>query len=262
MRGIRWGGRGRGVSGKDYADAGWGLRGRVTPRGRNNSLRIIHGLPARPITPPAEGQLSGSSDSESESSEITTSSSDSSSDSDMDPIADAVSSKPPQSYFHDDDDDETMETRGATIPDDEFESQALTDTRQRSPSPLAHNEVSNYAVQRRPRRRQPQKPKNNLFSRTSRRTLLRNLLESEVQVTLSNLSQAIRFIVANDCLRNVELKPGDAEDERRKNEKAVVVKNTPTEEEPSATTGELVDEAGHTADEPALLPNCTTAAVN
>jgi hypothetical protein len=47
-----------------------------------------------------------------------------------------------------------------------------------------------------------------------------------VNVTLSNLSQAIRFIVANDCLRNVELKPGDAEDQRRENEKVRIVGGT------------------------------------
>jgi hypothetical protein len=34
----------------------------------------------------------------------------------------------------------------------------------------------------------------------------------DIQATVSNLSQAIRFLVANDFLVNVELKPGDAED--------------------------------------------------
>jgi len=33
----------------------------------------------------------------------------------------------------------------------------------------------------------------------------------DIQATVSNLSQAIRFLVANDLLENVELKPGDAE---------------------------------------------------
>ena len=41
------------------------------------------------------------------------------------------------------------------------------------------------------------------------------LLLPEIRNTVSNLSQAIRFLVDNDFLENVELKPGDAE--RQKN---------------------------------------------
>lgn len=33
-------------------------------------------------------------------------------------------------------------------------------------------------------------------------------------MTISNLSQAIRFLVDNDFLRNVELKAGEAEDDK------------------------------------------------
>ncbi|KAJ7925869.1 nuclear fragile X mental retardation-interacting protein 1-domain-containing protein [Mycena leptocephala] len=44
----------------------------------------------------------------------------------------------------------------------------------------------------------------------SRPTLLRNLLLPEIRITVSNLSQAIRFLVDNDFLQNVELKPGQA----------------------------------------------------
>jgi len=33
-------------------------------------------------------------------------------------------------------------------------------------------------------------------------------------MTVSNLSQAIRFLVDNDLLRNVELKPGQAEQQK------------------------------------------------
>lgn len=77
-----------------------------------------------------------------------------------------------------------------------------------------------------PRRRGPAgppKPRTNPFSRAGRTPLIRNLIQPEVQVTLSNLSQAIRFIVANDCLKDVELKPGDAEEERRKAERVVEI---------------------------------------
>ncbi|KIY62433.1 hypothetical protein CYLTODRAFT_447209 [Cylindrobasidium torrendii FP15055 ss-10] len=51
--------------------------------------------------------------------------------------------------------------------------------------------------------------------------LLRNLLLPEIRMTVSNLSQAIRFIVDNDFLQNVELKVGEAQDE-----KIVVVDNS------------------------------------
>ncbi|KAH9486851.1 hypothetical protein JR316_0000916 [Psilocybe cubensis] len=55
---------------------------------------------------------------------------------------------------------------------------------------------------------EPKLPPKNPFG--SRPTLLRNLLLPEIRVTVSNLSQAIRFIVDNDFLRDVELKPGQA----------------------------------------------------
>lgn len=36
------------------------------------------------------------------------------------------------------------------------------------------------------------------------------LLLPEIRITVSNLSQAIRFLVANNFLEGVELRPGDA----------------------------------------------------
>jgi hypothetical protein len=36
------------------------------------------------------------------------------------------------------------------------------------------------------------------------------LLLPEIRMTISNLSQAIRFLVDNEFLENVELKPGEA----------------------------------------------------
>lgn len=36
------------------------------------------------------------------------------------------------------------------------------------------------------------------------------LLTPEIRMTVSNLSQAIRFLVDNDFLENVELRPGQA----------------------------------------------------
>ncbi|KAF9270308.1 hypothetical protein L218DRAFT_1071760 [Marasmius fiardii PR-910] len=45
-------------------------------------------------------------------------------------------------------------------------------------------------------------------------SLLRNLLLPEIRVTVSNLSQAIRFIVDNDFFDAVELKPGEANEKK------------------------------------------------
>jgi hypothetical protein len=93
----------------------------------------------------------------------------------------------------------------------------------------------------RPRRApppQPKKPPRNPFA--ARPSLLRNVSESiiatllvfphdcadgrarlfiklllpEIRVTVSNLSQAIHFLVENDFLKNVELKPGEANEKR------------------------------------------------
>ncbi|KAF9569656.1 hypothetical protein CPC08DRAFT_604609, partial [Agrocybe pediades] len=60
---------------------------------------------------------------------------------------------------------------------------------------------------------QPKLPPRNPFA--SRPTLLRNLLLPEIRVTISNVSQAIRFLVDNDFLRDVELKPGEAEEGKK-----------------------------------------------
>ncbi|KAJ7038104.1 hypothetical protein C8F04DRAFT_1209434 [Mycena alexandri] len=66
-------------------------------------------------------------------------------------------------------------------------------------------------VTRRPRAPlQPKPPVRNHFA--SRPTLLRNLLLPEIRMTVSNLSQAIRFLVDNDFLQNVELRPGQADE--------------------------------------------------
>ncbi|EGN98674.1 hypothetical protein SERLA73DRAFT_168297 [Serpula lacrymans var. lacrymans S7.3] len=57
---------------------------------------------------------------------------------------------------------------------------------------------------------QPKKPPHNPFA--SRPTLLHNLLLPEIRRTVSNLSQAIRFLVNNDFLQDVESKPGEADE--------------------------------------------------
>lgn len=56
------------------------------------------------------------------------------------------------------------------------------------------------------------------------------LLLPEIRHTISNLSQAIHFLVENDFLENVELKPGDADSQRIKvlerSESADPIRNT------------------------------------
>ncbi|KAG5654100.1 hypothetical protein H0H81_007514 [Sphagnurus paluster] len=61
-------------------------------------------------------------------------------------------------------------------------------------------------------KRPPPQPRKEVFNPfASRPTLLRNLLIPEIRMTISNLSQAIRFLVDNDFLEGVEGTPGDAD---------------------------------------------------
>ncbi|ORY28620.1 hypothetical protein BCR39DRAFT_199676 [Naematelia encephala] len=68
--------------------------------------------------------------------------------------------------------------------------------------------------------RQPPPKKANVFARPS---MLGALLANPIQNTLSQLSQTIRFLVANDMLQDVELRPGEAEERERERNKVVVV---------------------------------------
>ncbi|KAJ3490558.1 hypothetical protein NLI96_g1364 [Meripilus lineatus] len=95
---------------------------------------------------------------------------------------------------------------------------------------------------RKPAPKQPRKPLHNPFA--SRPSLLRNLLLPEIRMTVSNLSQAIHFLVDNNFLDNVELKPGQANERMIEVIDAhheVVVPSKPTvsnqPEEPSRNTG-------------------------
>ncbi|EJD55671.1 hypothetical protein AURDEDRAFT_179383 [Auricularia subglabra TFB-10046 SS5] len=170
------GGRGRGRGrGNARGARGFGRGGQ-----RGAAPRAPQPLPARPKQ--ASCSASSSSDSDSDSS--------SESDSDMDPVRDAVSSKRPP---------------GETAPDDAPED-----------IPVAAEPVLPEVSNRKPaqpqnvkRPRQPRPAPRNPFGR--RPSLLRNLLMPEIRSTVSNLSQAIRFVVQNDFFDGVELKPGDAD---------------------------------------------------
>jgi len=88
------------------------------------------------------------------------------------------------------------------------------------PAPSAPSTQPNKVVKKPPL--QPKKAPHNPFA--PRTSLLRNLLLPEIQMTVSNLSQAIRFLVDNEFLDGVELKPGEA------NEKLIQVVDSETTE--------------------------------
>ncbi|KAG9051184.1 hypothetical protein FS837_011299 [Tulasnella sp. UAMH 9824] len=128
-----------------------------------------------------------------------------SSGSDLDPVRDAVSSKPPPGAIQQD----QGETEGAGDATMHDAAQTL-DGGQASQQPSS-TVPSNDQLLRPPKRKpapKPRPPRKAPFS--ERPSLLRNLLLSDIRTTVSNLSQAIRFLVANDFLEGVELKPGEA----------------------------------------------------
>ncbi|CAE6470593.1 unnamed protein product [Rhizoctonia solani] len=205
-------GRGRGrpinqtqteASGTIRKDQPLNVRGRIPhARGRGNygrgngRERGQGGMPETkylPVNPrdnkvESSTDFSTSTDSSQESDSDTTSDDDSGSD--MDPLKDAISYK-------------TEPPRDANT-----EIQPPSNTQRSEEVPLANTGVKKQM----PRRGAPQPPKPAYNPFNQRPDLLRNLLMPDIQATVSNLSQAIKFLVANDFLENVELKPGDAED--------------------------------------------------
>ncbi|KJA29149.1 hypothetical protein HYPSUDRAFT_127889 [Hypholoma sublateritium FD-334 SS-4] len=116
-----------------------------------------------------------------------------------------VHSSPP-SLAESDDDDQAPEIVSSKVA-------PLMKVEPTLPPPTAEepDQVPKHARDRYQKKLQPLQPKmamHNPFA--SRPKLLRNLLLPEIRVTVSNLSQAIRFLVDNDFLRDVELKPGQA----------------------------------------------------
>ncbi|KAF8761530.1 Nuclear fragile X mental retardation-interacting protein 1 (NUFIP1) [Rhizoctonia solani] len=128
------------------------------------------------------------------SSESDESASDDGSESDMDPVKDAVSSK--------------VELPADTGTEAQS-SEANETTAMRICEEAPPKKDPSKQQMLRKNAAQPPKPAYNPFNQ--RPNLLRNLLMPDIQATVSNLSQAIKFLVANDFLKNVELKPGDAE---------------------------------------------------
>ncbi|KAI5124639.1 hypothetical protein M0805_004248 [Coniferiporia weirii] len=179
-----------------------GIRGRDRPEGRGRggarggghtrSFTTIHPLPKKPVSF-VQAEVVKLDDE------------DSSSGSDMDGDRDAIPSKP-------------TVTKRATVEDsDQFRSTELSrapehlDPKQSESSEIRKTQRLPQQIQpvfRKPAS-QPKVPPRNLFS--NRHSLLRNLLLPEIRMTVSNLSQAVHFLVENNFLEDVELNPGDAD---------------------------------------------------
>ncbi|KAH7344983.1 hypothetical protein B0J17DRAFT_624239 [Rhizoctonia solani] len=181
--------RGRGGRGSRIASN----RGRVVGQHRPLVTESLLPNPKGSKTEPNTASGNESSTSAESTSESDSDSTSDDSGSDMDPLQDAVSSK-----------------TDPRIDSSEIKSPEINETAPVQP----HEEIllANTQSKKQPPRKsvlQPPKPVYNPFNQ--RPSLLRNLLMPDIHATVSNLSQAIKFLVANDFLENVELKPGDAE---------------------------------------------------
>lgn len=213
-------GRGRGQGRGDFTRAAPG-RGAETARA---PPAVVHPLPPKPPSQrdPCE--------SEARNVEADPKVFGSGSDSDSDGAPEVVSSKPPAVLKGDISDVEMDATEA--VPQDNI--------------PAANTAVSE--VVRKPRPKQPRRTPHNPFA--TRPALLRNvrciytdrwacayscpqLLLPEIKMTISNLSQAIRFLVDNDFLDNVELRPGQAD------EKMIEVIESTTDEPTVAPTSTI-----------------------
>ncbi|CAE6521476.1 unnamed protein product [Rhizoctonia solani] len=170
-----------------------GSRGRGRGRPPATGSRLVNPKESKAETNTTSGTDSSTS-TESSSGSGSDSASDDGSGSDMDPLKDAVSSKTGPSIGADAEiqPSETNETASVQP------SEEVSSANARTMKPTLRRSAP-----------QPPKPAYNPFNH--RPNLLRNLLMPDIQATVSNLSQAIKFLVANDFLENVELKPGDAE---------------------------------------------------
>ncbi|KAI0271377.1 hypothetical protein BC834DRAFT_966866 [Gloeopeniophorella convolvens] len=197
-------GRGRGGRGGRGRERG---RGRGAGRGRGGAASAPAALPQVPApvptpvpTVPAAEDASGSD-----------------SDSDSDGAPEVVSAKAPPGIdaYASSSDAEPEQAKVDDAPPPALLAQAsIVDGVAVDPPPPAPAVAAAEPI-RPPRRApapQPKKPPRNHFA--ERPSLLRRLLRPEIRMTVSNLSQAIHFLVENDFLDNVELRPGEAEEKR------------------------------------------------
>ncbi|KAI0673521.1 nuclear fragile X mental retardation-interacting protein 1-domain-containing protein [Trametes maxima] len=188
-RGGRGGqrGRGRGRGRGRAMDSGWGGRkpvGSAEEGAQVAPAPATHPLPPRPQTQPKRDEEASSGE-------------DSSSDSDSDGAPEVVSSKRP-----------------AITPQTDAANGMQVDepiSKENGSRSQAHEGAEDAPqIVKKPRTKQPRRPLYNPFAQ--RPSLLRNLLLPEIRMTVSNLSQAIHFLVDNDFLDDVELKPGQADE--------------------------------------------------
>ncbi|KAI0051677.1 hypothetical protein FA95DRAFT_191388 [Auriscalpium vulgare] len=187
------GGRGRGRGRGRGAERGRGRgRGRGASAMGSAQPRVVHPLPAIPLfaASPADEKDASSSGS------------------DDDGAPEVASSKPSAALvdFPVSSGDEGDKERSAEAPIPEV----LTTSDPAPSLSVAHPAIS-VTHQPKQTRRPPPQPKrvsHNPFGPKS--SLLRNLLLPEIRMTVSNLSQAIHFLVDNDFLENVEMKAGQA----------------------------------------------------
>ncbi|KAG8879737.1 hypothetical protein FRB97_001483 [Tulasnella sp. 331] len=188
-------------------DGGWENRAmRPPPR------RTPNDLPVTPLPAKRESILGPAADDSDEESGS------SGSGSDVDPVRDSVSSRLPTQAMDDmdigDDDELGIDAdRGPHVDEDADQEDVVADdpeTQNPTQNAMLKDKTSN-PLPRPPKRRrpaEPRRPPRGPFN--NRPSLLRNLLLPDIRTTVSNLSQAIRFLVANDFLEDVELKPGQA----------------------------------------------------
>ncbi|KAG6888681.1 hypothetical protein C0995_006671 [Termitomyces sp. Mi166 len=117
--------------------------------------------------------------------------------------------------------DPTKETSGPGSEDDDelpevvsskLSSAAVSVELPSKPLPIESPGLKRKSDEYRPIERSPPQPRKEPYNPfASHSTLLRNLLLPEIRVTISNLSQAIRFLVDNNFLEGVEVTPGAAD---------------------------------------------------
>ncbi|KAI0375391.1 hypothetical protein BV20DRAFT_933540 [Pilatotrama ljubarskyi] len=185
-RGGRGGqrGRGRGRGRGRATDGGWEGRKPAGQAPEVGGTSMSTDFPSSASTAPPPSSQPHERDEDAPSNE------DASSDSDSDGAPEVVSSKGPLATSQAQDEN-AIDVREHDDPAPEMS------TSSNPPDPV-----------KKPRPRQPRRPLYNPFAQ--RPSLLRNLLLPEIRMTVSNLSQAIHFLVDNDFLDNVELKPGQA----------------------------------------------------
>ncbi|KAI0660463.1 nuclear fragile X mental retardation-interacting protein 1-domain-containing protein [Cubamyces menziesii] len=194
VRGGRGGqrGRGRGRGRGRTVDNGW--------EGRRPTEPTTENAPSSVAVPQSSSIRAATKNQKAERDEDDSSEDDGGSGSDSDDAPEVVSSKKPPACLDQAADENAMDAEEDGPVDKPEE-----------PEP-AHVADHTPQLVKKPRPKQPRRPLYNPFAQ--RPSLLRNLLLPEIRMTVSNLSQAIHFLVDNDFLDNVELKPGQA-DERK-----------------------------------------------